>query len=135
MGILFTDSHTQTDMYKYAVLAALVACAVASHFHHHGHHEHKKLECTKNGQFLPNGYDECTYIRCDYGDEPWYDEHGNIKFVPVVQPCAPGTVTDFYHFDYQNPCSIIADHCHHHHHPHAAYHPHPHAQHYPAHHY
>merc|ERR1711982_219599 len=115
MGILFTDSHTQTDMYKYAVLAALVARAVASHFHHHPHHEHKKLECTKNGQFLPNGNNECSYIRCDYGDEPWYDEHGNIKLQKVVMKCPYGTSIDLYN-DFKCP------HHGHHGHGHGHYH-------------
>merc|ERR1719419_1300434 len=118
-----------------AVVLVVVALTEASHPHHphllhHPHHHHHPHECYKNGQFLPNGYDECSYIRCDYGDEPWYDEHGNIKFVPVVMKCPYGTSIDLYkdfschphehahhHHGYQphyhcpGPCSVLSDKC------------------------
>merc|ERR1719210_1430874 len=108
-------------MIKLTVLALLVAVAAASHY-----------KCTKNGQFLPNGYDQCSYIRCDYGNEPWYDEYGNIQFVPVVMKCPYGTSIDHkrdfschpqehahphHHHGYHphhycpGPCSLISDKC------------------------
>merc|ERR1711862_1059543 len=89
MGKFIDLPHSDSiTMMKIVLSLALVALATASHYH--------KLECKYNGQFLPNGYDQCSYIRCDYGDEPWYDEHGNIKFVPVVKKCPYGTAIDLY---------------------------------------
>ena len=67
--------------------------------------------CKYNGQFLPNDYDECSYFRCDFGDEPWYDEYGNIKFVEVPMKCAGGSSTNHYKFDPQNPCGETSDKC------------------------
>ena len=67
--------------------------------------------CKHNGQFLPNDYDECSYIRCDYGDEPWYDEYGNIKLVEVKMKCAGGSSTNPYKFDPYNPCGETSDKC------------------------
>ena len=67
--------------------------------------------CKYNGQFLPNDYDECSYFRCDFGDEPWYDEYGNIQFVEVPMKCAGGSSTNHYKFDPQNPCGETSDKC------------------------
>merc|ERR1712018_807713 len=97
-----------TTMFKLAVLAAVLTVALASH-----------KKCSKNGQFLPNNYDECSYIRCDYGDEPWYDEYGNIQFVPVVMKCPYGTSIDFKKDFSCNPHEHVRHHHHHH-----GYHPH-----------
>merc|ERR1719323_2833960 len=111
-------------MMKLAVLAvvvAVVALSEASHPHlhhpHPHHHHHYEPECYHNGDFLPNGYDVCSYIRCDYGDEPWYDEHGNIKLQKVVMKCPYGTSIDLYN-DFKCP------HHGHHGHGHGYYHPH-----------
>merc|ERR1719323_703844 len=94
-------------MIKLTVLALLVAVAAASHY-----------KCTKNGQFLPNGYDECSYIRCDYGNEPWYDEYGNIQFVPVVMKCPYGTSIDHKRDFSCHPQEHAHPHHHHGYHPH-----------------
>ena len=67
--------------------------------------------CKYNGEFLPNDYDECSYFRCDFGDEPWYDEYGNIKFVEVPMKCAGGSSTNHYKFDPHNPCGETSDKC------------------------
>ena len=69
------------------------------------------LGCRYNGQFLPNDNDECSYFRCDHGDEPWYDDYGNIKLVPVEMKCAYGSSTNSYHFDPYNPCGEFSYKC------------------------
>jgi len=51
--------------------------------------------CTENGQFMANGEDMCTYIRCGYGTSPTYDDSGLINIVPSVQYCPYGTSIDF----------------------------------------
>ena len=67
--------------------------------------------CKYHGQFLPHQYDQCSYYRCDFGDEPWYDEYGNIKFVAVPMKCAHGTSTNRYEFDLHNPCGETSNDC------------------------
>ena len=67
--------------------------------------------CKYNGQFLPHQYDQCSYYRCDFGDEPWYDESGNIKFVAVPMKCAHGTSTNRYEFEPHNPCGETSYDC------------------------
>merc|ERR1712029_742036 len=92
-------------MFKFCIAVCLLALAAASVPYGY------QKKCSKNGEYLPNPADCKSYLRCDYGDEPWYDEYGNIKFVAVVKQCAPGTVTDFKNFNYQSPCSVIGDKC------------------------
>ena len=67
--------------------------------------------CKYNGQFLPNQNDQCSYYRCDFGDEPWYDESGNIQFVAVPMKCAHGTSTNRYKFEPHNPCGETSYDC------------------------
>ena len=67
--------------------------------------------CQFNGQFLPNNYDECSYFRCDYGPEPYYDVYGKIKFVEVKMKCPYGTSTNRYRFDPYNPCGEASYKC------------------------
>ena len=67
--------------------------------------------CKHNGQFLPHQYDQCSYYRCDYGKEPWFDEYGNIKFVAVPMKCAHGTSTNRYEFEPHNPCGETSYDC------------------------
>lgn len=68
------------------------------------------LGCLYVGQFLTNPADPCSFLVCDFGNEPWQDESGNIKLFSRFMPCAPGT---FVLSDYQgdtyserSPCTV-----------------------------
>ena len=64
------------------------------------------LGCYYEGQFLTNGYDKCSFLRCTYGDEPWYDSYGNIQLFTIKQDCAYGAaVSDYYRSGSDNPCT------------------------------
>ena len=67
--------------------------------------------CKRNGEFVPNPSDVCSYFRCDFGDEPWVDEKGNIKFIEVPKKCPYGTSTNVDEFDPDNPCGEFSDEC------------------------
>merc|ERR1711935_893997 len=110
-GYLVVDYLWLFRMQGVVLLALLgIAAAVPAHYRH--------SRCKFNGQFLPDLYkDVCQYQRCDYGDEPWYDAHGNIQFTEVDMMCAPGTTTNPHYFNPEHPCEVISDKCHKHPHP------------------
>ena len=35
--------------------------------------------CHYVGQYLKHPKDECKFLVCDYGNEPWKDEYGKIQ--------------------------------------------------------
>merc|ERR1712047_190158 len=85
-------------------LAALCGLAAANpiHFLH--------SRCHENGQILPDKHgDTCQFQVCDYGDEPWVDEHGKIRFLEVTFSCPKGSSTNPHKFNPKHPCEINLD--------------------------
>ena len=62
--------------------------------------------CRRNGEFIQNPKDVCSYFRCDYGDG-----YGHNNFVEVSQNCPYGTSTNRKKFDPRNPCGEFSDQC------------------------
>merc|ERR1711988_1468915 len=75
-------------------------------------HQFLHSRCHENGQILPDKHgNTCQFQVCDYGDEPWVDEHGKIRFLEVTFSCPKGTSTNPHKFNPEHPCEVTTDKC------------------------
>ncbi len=71
-------------------------------------------DCKFIGQYLRHPYDECKFLRCDYGHEPWRDPYGNILFFAREMRCPDGLSVGYhyrYKGGYQSPCDTPSNTC------------------------
>merc|ERR1712029_972259 len=139
MGHLSVTTRHMIIMFRILACVTLVALAAADHLPHHKPVVHKYPEvtytyeppkCTKEWEILPVvakdtptktstpqafyytyhvEYDVCSYNVCTYGEEPWYDEDGNIQFFPTWFMCPRGTIMNLEDLTY--PCSVHSTEC------------------------